>query len=257
MHAVSQSEFGRIAYKVVGHCLVVHTQLGRIFDESVYRSTIAHILKPRAVEEVCICLTHNSFEKRLYIDMVADSGCLFEFKVVSGLHQRHRGQLIQYLMLTGLRHGKSISFGGETVEHEFVNCHETSEHRRSFQLDCMRWPSSSAKGREFQDTVVDLLRDWGTGLDRGLYIDAITHFLGGSDRVQRPVDTLWSGIVVSRQKTNLVADDTGFEITCLRKSPDLASYEQHLIRFLQSTALERMYWVNIVSGTVTFVLLSK
>jgi GxxExxY protein len=59
-------------------------------------------------------------------------------KVASALHERHRQQLIQYLMLTDLHHGKLINFGGEKVEHEFVNCHETTEHRRSFQVDLSR-----------------------------------------------------------------------------------------------------------------------
>jgi len=53
-------------------------------------------------------------------------------------------------------------------EHEFVNCHETTEHRRSFQVNLSRWSFETADARNFQAMVVDLLRDWGTGLDPGL-----------------------------------------------------------------------------------------
>lgn len=254
LRPVSQSEFGQVAYEVVGHAFAIHKRLGSIFDESVYRSTLAHVLGTRASQEVRIRLAHNGFEKPYLLDLVVDASCPFELKAVSQLHDRHRGQLIQYLMLTELRHGKLINFGGEQVEHEFVNCHETTEHRRSFQVDLARWPSPS-DGRAFQNIVVNLLRDWGTGLDRGLYIEAISYFLGGPAVVRQPVETLWQGSVIARQHTNLVAPNTAFEVTCLRA--ELDSYERHLARFLENTTLERVFWVNVASGCVRFVLLSR
>ncbi len=255
LRPVSQSDFGHVAYEVVGHAFTIHSRLGRIFDESIYRKTLAHILAPRGVEEVCIRLTHRGFEKPYVMDLVVDHGCPFELKVASQLHDRHRGQLIQYLMLTDLHHGKLINFGGDTVEHEFVNCHETTEHRRAFQLDLSRWSSPAADARGFQEIVVNLLRDWGTGLDRGLYIEATTHFLGGPEVVRQPVETLWDGRVVGRQFTNLAGRNTAFEITCLRTEVD--SYEQHLLRFLANTTLEKVLWANVVSGLVRLVVLSK
>jgi len=136
-----------------------------------------------------------------------------------------------------------------------LNCHETTEHRRSFQLDLSRWSTPAAGVREFQEIVVNLLRDWGTGLNRGLYIEAITHFLGGPQVVRQPVEILWNGIVVGQQSTNLAARNTGFAISCLRTEVD--SYEEHLCRFLVNTTLEKIFWVNVVSGRVMFVLLSK
>ncbi len=255
LHAVSQSEFGKVAYEVVGHAFAIHKQLGRNFDESVYRSTLKHVLGPRARDEVCIKLTHSGFEKRYFVDLVVDSGCPFELKVASGLHDRHRGQLIQYLMLTGLHHGKLINFGGEQVAHEFVNCHETPAHRRSFRVNLDRWSLESSPARDFQTIILDLLHDWGTGLDTGLYREAITHLLGGPERVRCPIEALWHGDVIGKQNADLVAPSTAFQVTCLRK--EVPSYDNHLYRFLTSTDLERLFWANIVSGEVTFTLLSK
>jgi len=189
LHPVSQAEFGKVAYEVVGHAFTVHKQLGGIFDESVYRSTLKHVLAPRVEDEVRIKLTHSGFDKDYFVDLVVDLGCPFELKVASQLHDRHRGQLIQYLMLTDLHHGKMIHFGGEVVEHEFVNCHETTEHRRSFRVNLSRWSLVTTDARNFQTMVLDLLRDWGTGLNQGLYHEAITHFLGGSQFVRRPIET--------------------------------------------------------------------
>jgi GxxExxY protein len=252
---MTQDEFGQVAYEVVGHAFTVHGKLGGIFDESVYRTTLKHILAPRAEDEVRIKLTHSGFEKNYFIDFIVDLGGLFELKAASHLHDRHRQQLIQYLMLTDLRHGKLINFGGEKVTHEFVNCHETTEHRRSFQVNLSRWSSKATDARNFQSMVIDLLRDWGTGLDQGLYHEAITYFLGGSHAVHRPIETFWQGNAIGKQNADLVAPDTAFEITCLRKAAE--AYEPHLRRFLINTNLNRIFWVNVVSGEVTFTLLSR
>lgn len=254
IRSFSQSQFGSVAYEVVAHAIRIHKTLGRIFDESIYRRTLARILASRAAEQVCIRLTHRGFEKLCFIDLVVDSGCPFELKVTSQLHDRHRGQLIQYLMLTGLRHGKLINFGGETLEHEFVNCHETEAHRRSFKVDLSRWFTTCGEANEFQEILLGLLRDWGTGLDRGLYIEAIAHFLGGLEAVHQSVETLWEGEVVGRQFVNLAGNNTAFEVTCLRN--DLNLYELHLKRLLANSSLERILWANVISGNVSLVALS-
>ncbi len=102
----SQSEFGQVAYEVLHHAFEVHGLMGRNFDETIYRSTLKRILEGRAIEEMEICLTHRGFRKELYFDLVVDQGCPFELKAVSSLSDAHQSQLIQYLMLTGLSHGK-------------------------------------------------------------------------------------------------------------------------------------------------------
>lgn len=252
---ISQAQFSQVAYEVVGHAIEIRKQFGRMFHESAYRNTVAHILGQRANEEVCLQLTHGDFEKRYFIDLVVDCSAPFELKVTSALNDRHRRQLIQYLMLTNLQHGKLINFGTGQLEHEFVNCLETIQHRQSFRVDDSRWLAGHPHADRFHDIVVGLLRDWGTGLDLGLYTEAVTHFFGGVEVVKQHVDVLWQGEVVSRQIVNLVGEACSFEITCLRRNMSL--YEQHLSRMLANTSLERILWVNIVSGTVTFVTLAK
>lgn len=188
------------------------------------------------------------------MDLVVDAGCPFELKTTVSLHDRHRAQLIQYLMLTGLQHGKLINFGGERIEHEFVNCHETVEHRRNFQVDASRW-SSHADARRFHEIVIGLLRDWGTGLDRALYLEALVHFLGGEERVKQKIATYWEGAAVGRQTVHQVAPGTALEITSLRK--ELDAYESNLQQFLLNTSLENLFWVNVVSGEVRFVAMQR
>jgi hypothetical protein len=40
----SQDDFGKVAYEVVGHAFEMHGTLGKIFHESVCRSTLHQIL---------------------------------------------------------------------------------------------------------------------------------------------------------------------------------------------------------------------
>jgi len=254
LHPISQSEFGKVAYEFMGLAFEVHRQLGRVFDESIYRRTLAYLLGDRCIQEFPIYLTHEGFEKSLFIDLVIDHSCPFELKATSSIHDRHRSQLIQYLMLSGLRHGKLVNFGGWAVKQEFVNCHESIAHQQSFQVEKLRW-SKTHETLRFEAMLVGLLRDWGTGLDQSLYVQAVTHFLGGTSIVEQPIDTLWNGVVLGQQLVRLVASGTAFEITSFRDDPD--SHEKHLVRFLAHTALDRIFWVNVASGVVQFVELRK
>lgn len=244
-----QQDFGKVAYEVIGHAFEIHGSLGKAFHESVYRSTIHQVLGERSVEEMQIRLTHQGFEKELYVDLVVDGGCPFELKAASGLSAAHDSQLIQYLMLTGLSHGKLVNFGAERIEHKFVNCLESPEQRREFQIVRRSWTTDAVAAR-LEDLVISLVRDWGTGLTRALYHEAVVALLGGVSHCRRFTETHWRGIPTGRQPVDMIDDIAAFEITCMRR--DLESYEPHLQRFLASTSLESFLWVNIASGLVTF-----
>lgn len=242
-----QEEFGKVAYEVVHHAFEVHDSLGRIFHESIYRSNLNRILGNRSIQELPIYLTHQGFRKELYIDLVVDLGCPFELKATSELTDAHQSQLIQYLMLTGLSHGKLINFGAERVEHRFVNCHETYDQRRQFQIEHVDWHGDKPTER-LEQTVVSLIRDWGTGLSRLLYHEAIVALLETTEQFEQYTDTHWRGEKTGRQPVDLIEPGVAIEITCKRN--DLDHYESHLQRFLANTELRSILWVNIVSGTV-------
>ncbi len=91
----SQEEFGKVAYEVVHHAFDVHNELGRIFHESIYRSTLNKVLGGRSIQEFEICLNHRGFRKQLYIDLLVDLGCPFELKSATSLTDAHQSQLIQ------------------------------------------------------------------------------------------------------------------------------------------------------------------
>jgi GxxExxY protein len=253
LRPISQSDFGDVAYEVVGHAFAIHKRLGSMFHESAYRNSLKQVLGQRANSEVRIRLTHAEFTKDYFIDLVVDSACPFELKTAAEIHDRHRAQLIQYLMLTDLRHGKLINFGGNEVVHEFVNCRETRESRRSFRTDLNRWQNETPLMRRLRVVVKDLLCDWGTGLNYDLYEEAITHLLGGTVRDQ--TDVFLHDGVVSQQNANIIAPRMALKVTCKRDNVNL--YESHLRRFLEHTNMDKIFWLNIVTGYVTLTLLAK
>lgn len=241
----SQEDFGDVAYEVVGHAFGVHSTLGRIFHEPIYRSTMHRVIGERSIEKFSIQVSHQGWQKTLYVDFLVDAGCPFELKVVSDLTDAHASQLIQYLMLLGLSHGKLINFGKELVEHQFVNCHETLEQRRQFRIEQVNWIKDEHANR-FEHVVVSLLRDLGTGLSRTLYEEACTFLLCGPTPEREFTDAFWRGNRTGRQAVQMIGKGIVFKLTCKRE--ELHIYESHLKRFLANTDLKCILWANIELG---------
>ena len=247
IRSYSQEDFGRVAFEVVGHAFEMHGALGKKFHESVYKGTLRQILGERAIAELAITITHGTFLKDFYVDLFVDSGCPFELKATSKIANNHISQLIHYLMLLDVRHGKLINFGAERVEHRFVNCHETLEQRRRFKMDRHCW-DDSAELMHFEETLVALLSDWGTGLSRSLYEEACIHLFDSHQNHSQFTETFWNERPTGRQPVNMLGDGFAFEVTC--KRDDLAAYAAHLHKFVANTRLKAILWANVTSGIV-------
>jgi len=117
---LGQAEFGQIAYDVMRTAFDVHTELGRLFDEKIYKWEMAHRL-PGCQIEVPLEVCFEGFSKTYYVDLLVANGAMFELKAVDSLTPRHCGQLLNYLLLADAAHGKVINFHTERVQHRFVN----------------------------------------------------------------------------------------------------------------------------------------
>lgn len=252
---LDQQAFGAIAYEIMEKAFQVHNKLGRFFDEDAYQHEVAHAFGSRAMIEVPILVKHADFCKTYFIDLLVDRGAIFELKTVNHLTDEHRAQLISYLLMTGGRHGKLINFRPERVEHEFVNTTLTHADRIIFDVDDSAWDASVEQAPEIRRCVEAFLRDWGTGLDLQLYVDALTHFLGGEDRVVREIEVVSEGRCISHKKVQCAGADTAFKITAL--TDKLESFESHSYRFLQHTNLKHFLWINVTLRTVTMKTLTK
>ena len=94
-------------------------------------------------------------------------------KAVESLSERHRRQLMHYLFLTSLPHGKLVDLPPERVEHEFINNCLSLSDRTSFLSSSDGWEEIGAT--RLQEGMTAVLHDWGTGLDLRLYEEVALH----------------------------------------------------------------------------------
>lgn len=255
VRVMEQEEFGRVAYDVMEQAFAIHNSLGRHFHEGIYRNELVHRLGARATTELGIHVSHGGFRKDYRIDLLVDSGAPFELKAAEQLHAKHRGQLVNYLMLTGLAHGKLVNFRSHRVEHEFVNNHVTLEQRQTFRVHKERLQPLPGRLQPFEDVLLSVLRDWGTCLDLELYVEAITHAFGGKEVVEHEVEVTSNGRTLGTQRMRLVDAQTAFKVTALDRKRE--EFEAHLMRLLEHIPLRTILWVNITLGEVQFVSVSK
>lgn len=132
------------------------------------------------------------------------------------------------------------------LEHEFVNCQSSLKTRRAFHVRTEDWQTAHSPFQSFQQLLLELLKDWGTGLDLALYEQAVTHFLGTVQTVPVVVD----GRVLGHQTVRLIAPDTLFKLTAL--SSHLDDFMSHAKRFLRHSGLQQIAWANITRFEVAF-----
>jgi GxxExxY protein len=135
---LAQSEFGELAFEVMRHVFAIHNEIGRFFDEKIYKQELARRM-PDVRLELPIDIMFDSFHKRCFLDVMVGDGGIFEFKAVQALTGCHRAQLLQYLLLSDVAHGKVINVRSHDIEHEFVNTHWRHADRISFNVRRPRW----------------------------------------------------------------------------------------------------------------------
>ncbi len=144
--SMSQERFAAVAYDVMNEAFQVHRELGPLFNEKVYQNTLLARIE-NGQKEVRIDVMFQDFCKSYFIDLVVSSGAVFELKAVDRLNSYHHGQLQNYLLLTGLQHGKLVNFRPMQVEHKFVNATLTHADRTSFIIDDSEWQATDGFGK--------------------------------------------------------------------------------------------------------------
>ena len=252
LRCVSQQEFGEIAYAVMETVFDIHKEMGRFFDEKIYKHELARRL-PGIELEFPLEVSFAPFHKSYFVDVLANGCAVFELKAVESLTERHRAQLLQYLLLCELSHGKLINVRPESVEHEFVNTTLSKRDRTSFHVAAAEWREYSEVG--LRDWFIELLRDLGTCLDASLYEDAITDLCGGRECVERDIEIVSSGMNLGRQRFRLVHPAAAIKITTL--NDNLTAFESHARRLLTHTQLEAIQWINVARHEVSFRTLRR
>ena len=248
-HRMSQDEFGQVAYDVMGHVFAIHAEFGSFLREEIYHSEIARRCGGLVKVPVEVC--HVGFRRLYFIDLLVGGGAVFELKTVQRLTDRHRSQLLQYLLLADLSNGKLVNLSPDLVEHEFVNTTLTCSDRQGFEIDTAEWDTSERKSADFQEMVLRLLRDVGTGLSSNLYEGVLTQLLGARAVVKSKINIVNGGCIIGSQPVRFSAPSTAFKVTTVREA-DEHRLECHLRRFLTHTRLNGIHWINVRHRLIKF-----
>jgi GxxExxY protein len=252
---LDQQEFGRIAYDVMEQVFAVHNEMGRFFDEAIYRNAVASRIA-RSQTEVLVEVRFEDYRKPYYLDLLVNGGAVFELKVVRTLGAPQRAQLLNYLLLTGLSHGKLVNLRHDVVEHEFVNTHLELADRTEYRIVERGWKDPGPIGRPLRPWLLALLRDVGTGLDVHLYESAVSHIFGGDDAVVQEVAIFAASRGLGSQKLRLAAPGWAFNVTAIDDST-FSRFEDHVRRLLGHTTLDGLHWINDTRNCVAFTTIEK
>ncbi len=251
---LSTEDFGKLDYSVMASAFATHKEFGRLADEVIYQSDFAARLSQaefKISREVPVTVSFGSFSKVYFLDLVVDGSAIYELKAVARLTSEHVAQLLNYLYLVESERGKLVNFRPASVETKFVNAPLSRQHRQRFVVNEIHWNGPSV----FHNLLIDLLRDWGTGLELLLYRQAIVNLLGGDERVAVVLPMMRSGIPLGNQRFLLSDPESAFRLTAL--SGDFIPYRTHLERLLRHSPLSSIHWINIDLETVTFTTIKK
>lgn len=250
---VGQERFHVIDRMVMRHAFDIHNTLGRFCDERIYQEELAQRCRASGFDvhrEVLMRVSHGEFAKTYYLDMLVDRGFIYELKTVETLNKNHEMQLINYLLLADLRHGKLVNFRSVSVQSRFVSTSLKLQDRRAFQINDAEWQCDDRESRCLREYLCALLSDWGAFLEVNLYREALLHVLGGPEAGIQPVNIDVNGRTVGAQKMCLLNAGTAWHISSIRHH--VSEYEKHIVRLLSHTRLKRIQWINLEQRTVKF-----
>jgi GxxExxY protein len=254
----SQDEFHAVDQIVTGLAFAVQNELGTFCDEKIYQEILAERCRKARIpsqREVEVVVSHGDFKKTYKLDLLLDNGIVYELKAVWALNASHKNQLLNYLLLLELRHGKLLNFHSSSVEYEYVSTSLTKKERRDFFVDPSEFLERTDRCVCLKNTLIDLLSDWGAYLDTHLYTEALIHFLGGEDRVIAPVDIFVENKMAGQQKMLLLDSQTVFHLSSINKA--VQGYENNLSRLMQHTNMQRVHWINLNKNRITLKTIGR
>lgn len=256
---LDKDEFRQLDYAVMAHAFASQNELGRLCEEAIYQRDLAIRIQDAGLGsariEFPISICYEDFATVYAVDLVVADAAIYELKTVKKLVGEHRGQLLNYLLLTDQPRGKLVNLRSPGVESEFVNSALTFSEQRHFSVDPSRWNTVSDRCQDLQHMVTGLASDWGVFLEIPLYAAAITHFLGGEARVLAKIPMTRGGRMLGTQPVHLLTPEVAFRITALKEN--LEYYDSHLRRLLQHTELGTIQWINFCNHVVQLVTITR
>lgn len=256
---ISERLFHTLAEEIIGITFDVHNDFGRLLNEAVYKRAIKKRCTAAGIEpvrsEVKITVRRHDFRKSFYMDLLLAQSLMVETKAVETLSNVHHAQAIQYLLLTGMKHGLMVNLRPGKVEKQFISTTLQLADRRRYSIDDSNWDNSNESSERLRDILRSLLDDWGAFLTTNLYRDAIIHFWGGREYVLREVPIYDGDVQIGSQEVCLLQDDRSLAITSLKTGKGAMS--EHLHRFLNHTKLHCVQWINMDNHNIELRSIAK
>lgn len=254
IESIAKDAFYALDYKVMGLAFAIHQKFGRFWDEVIYQNELAYQFQKTglgtAAIEVPIHVTYNDFSKFYFMDLLLNNAVLYELKTAHALSGEHHTQVINYLLLTGMRHSKLINMRPSSVESRFVSTNLTPGKRYDFSFDETAWQELDEDSVSLKRLVFDLLNDWGAFLRTDLFYDAVIHFRGGEENVIKEIEVVEDGRRIGTQKKHLLNSTTAFNISAVTRYE--RQHAEHLRRMIRHTNLKAMQWVNFNHDFIAF-----
>jgi GxxExxY protein len=255
----SQNEFHAVDNVIMKFAFNIHNKFGRFCDEMIYNKMLNNYCnknKLNASSEVAIKVSYKDFYKLYYLDLLVENGIIYELKTVEALNNLHEQQLINYLLLTGLNHGKLINFRTASVEKRFCSNGFKDDSRKNYYIDSTQWDDNIAKSKLCKNIIRELLDEWGAFLDFNLYREAMIYFLGGKNNVVRLIDIIDDdNNVIAQQKLTLFNECTAFHVSGI--SQYCQSYVDHMLRLLEHTNLKAIQWINFNKDEIQLMTIKE
>jgi len=257
--SISKDEFKELNYIVMGEVFSIHNDLGRFCNEKIYQNELLYRCASVGIEDVAaevpIYAIHGDFKKDYYIDLIVNAAVIYELKTVVTLNNRHIAQILNYVLMTGVRYGKLVNMHQQSIQDEIVSTTLTHETQRLYSVNTTDWHGRDADSRWLKEIVLELLDDWGAFLEVELYYEAITNFRGGTDTLLNDVDIVNNGRLLGKQKFRLLNHKTAFVLSSATKNVPL--FGRHLRQLLKHTPLSTIQWINLNRHEIDFVTIKR
>ena len=246
LESITDRAFAEIDKVVMNCAYALQNHFGRLFDERIYESDLAHRLRAHGFEvhtQVPIKVSHFSFEKTYYLDLVVNQ-MIYELKAVSVLLREHDAQAIHYAMLQNIRLVKLLNFGEAEVRGKLLRNALTEIERHQPTMRKTGWRPLGPRCTELIEHLKELIRDWGTHLSSTLYTEALVHHFGGETHCIQRLELTSGEVGLGTHPVQMHDVNLGFVVTSFTRPQ--SSYRKHLEVLLQHAALLKgIQWINL------------
>ena len=113
------------SYKLIGHCMEVHKELGKGHGEVIYKDALEYEFQQASIpfsreREYKIQYKNIILAHKYKADFVVFDKIIFEGKAVEKLADSHVKQVLNYLAAAKLRLGILVNFGEDSLTYKRV-----------------------------------------------------------------------------------------------------------------------------------------